>query len=70
VTTSIASVRSLLAGISGPFTLIALGTIGCYWTATAQIPMQFPGPPPPLVKRLDSGVSAGIQIAVRYVRRL
>ena len=46
------------------------GTIGYYWTATAQIPMQFLGPPPPLIKRLDSGVSAGIQIAGRYVRRL
>jgi hypothetical protein len=28
------------------------------------------GPPPPLIKRLDSSVSAGTQIALRYVRRL
>ena len=46
------------------------GTIGYYRTATAQIPMQFLGPPPPLIKRLDSSISAGTQMAVRYVRRL
>lgn len=47
-----------------------LGSIGYYWTAAAQIPMQLLGPPPPLIQRLDSGVSAATQIAVRYVRRL
>lgn len=46
------------------------GNTGYYWTATAQIPMQFLGPSPPLIERLDSGVSAGTQIAGRYVRRL